>query len=402
MPDDGPPLTTDDVEAAASVGRLPALARQLVLDGAWSSIDVLLRYARDAGLPLGELEETVRAMTDAIGTLPDGRRGAAGDEIRALERQAAFTITKRLERDPLTASERPVLALAGAILVDLGDLERAALVFERAGDDARAAEAFGALGDLDRMEACLAREERRRQHKQAISEAIRRFERLLLAGERHAAVAASAHIPVDDFEGSAALARAREVERRLCRGRAVSLRLSDGEVVRLAGTPATLGRDGLCEVVLRDPSVSRRHAVIVDDGGVLALADAGSRAGTRLGVAAIRGQLPLSGEGEIRLGVHCLLRYRLLPPSPVELLGASGLDRALRALVGLASAPLPLPLVAPGSEGLALRFDGAVCRLERATATPVRVDGRLIGTGCDLLHGDVVELLDRGLRFEVV
>ena len=62
MPDDGPPLTSDDVEAAASVGRLPALARQLMLDGAWSSMDVVLRYARDSGVPLGELEETVRAM----------------------------------------------------------------------------------------------------------------------------------------------------------------------------------------------------------------------------------------------------------------------------------------------------------------------------------------------------
>src|SRR5688572_28656417 len=117
MPDDGPPLTSDDVEAAASVGRLPALARQLVFDGAWSSIDVLLRYARDTGLPLGELEETVRAMVDAISALPPGRRVAAHDEIRALERQAAFTIAKRLERDPLTAAERSVLALAATIWV---------------------------------------------------------------------------------------------------------------------------------------------------------------------------------------------------------------------------------------------------------------------------------------------
>ena len=60
-------------------------------------MDVALRYARDTGLPLGELEETVRAMTDAIAALPPGRRLASHDEIRALERQAAFTIAKRLD-----------------------------------------------------------------------------------------------------------------------------------------------------------------------------------------------------------------------------------------------------------------------------------------------------------------
>src|SRR2546423_29682 len=147
MPDDGPPLTSDDVEAAASVGRLPALARQLVLDGAWSSMEVVLRYARDAAVPLGELEGTLRALIDAVAVLPESRRVAASEEIRALERQAAFSVIKRLDRDPLTGPERKVLALAGTLLMDLGDLERGAAIFERAGEDGRAAEAYGQLGD---------------------------------------------------------------------------------------------------------------------------------------------------------------------------------------------------------------------------------------------------------------
>jgi hypothetical protein len=399
MPDDGPPLTSDDVEAAASVGRLPALARQLVFDGAWSSVDVVLRYSRDAGLPLGELEETVRAMMEALAALPPGRKLASHDEIRALERQAAFTIAKRLERDPLTAAERAVLALAAAIWVDLGDLERAARTFERAGDDARAAETYGSLGDLERMEACLERDQRGRQRRQSIADTVRRFEALLAAGERSAAVAVAAGLPPDEFEASATLAEARDVERRLCRGRALSLRLPGGELVRLAGTPATIGRDGLCEVVLRDPGVSRRHAVIMADGAELALADAGSRGGTRLGPAAIAGRLPLRGEGQVGLGEHTQLRFRAVGPGTVELVGLSGLDRVLRALVG--SGPLPLSAAFTGAEGLSLRFDGPACRLERTPATSVRVAGRLVGTGCDLLHGDVIEVVNAGLRLEV-
>jgi hypothetical protein len=31
----------------------------------------------------------------------------------------------------------------------------------------------------------------------------------------------------------------------------------------------------------------------------------------------------------------------------------------------------------------------------------VRVAGRLVGTGCDLLHGDVIEVVTAGLRLEV-
>jgi hypothetical protein len=399
MPDDGPPLTSDDVEAAASVGRLPALARQLVFDGAWSSIDVLLRYARDTGLPLGELEETVRAMVDAIGALPPGRRVAAHDEIRALQRQAAFTIAKRLERDPLTTAERSVLALAATIWVDLGDLERAARTFERAGDDARAAETYGGLGDLERMEACLERDQQRRQRRQLIADTIRRFESLLAAGERSAAVTAAAGLPPDDFESGAALNEARDVERRLCRGRGLSLRLTGGEVVRLAGTPATIGRDGLCEVVLRDPGVSRRHAVVSTGEQSLVLADAGSRGGTRLGPAAIAGRLPLRGDGQVGLGEHSQLRFRELGPALVELTGLSGLDRTMRAYVG--SSPLPLSALMGGAEGLTLSFDGPACRLQRSPATTLRVGGRLVGSGVDLLHGDVIEVVGSGLRLEV-
>jgi FHA domain len=400
MPDDAPPLSTDDVEAAASVGRLPALARQLVVDGAWSSVDVLLRYTRDAALPLGELHETVRAMVDGIAALPHGRRNAAGEEIRALERQAAFAITTRLDRDPLTAAERKVLSLAAALLVDLGDLERAALTFERAGDDARAAEAYGGLGDLDRMEACLARDERRRRQRQAVADALRRFEILLAAGERQAAVAVAAGLPGDEIEASAARAQAREVERRLCRGRAITI-LVGGELVRFAATPASLGRDGMCEVVLRDPGVSRHHALIQggEAGAPLTLVDAGSRSGTLLGADLVRGPRPLLGEGEIGLGEHCRLRFRVGSPSVLELAGVTGVDRALRAVVG--SSPLPLAMAASAAQGVTLRLDGPVCRLERNPEIAVRVDGRLVGPGCDLLSGDLIELPAAGARLEV-
>jgi hypothetical protein len=83
----------------------------------------------------------------------------------------------------------------------------------------------------------------------------------------------------------------------------------------------------------------------------------------------------------------------------VELRGMTGLDRSLRALVG--SRPVPLDAAVPGWGGVALRLDGPEPRLERTLQVAVRVDGRLIGPGCDLLAGDVIELVASGLRLEV-
>lgn len=395
MSEDGPPLTTDDVEAAASVGRLPALARQLVLDGGWSSLDVLLRFARGSSLPLGEVEETVRRMTDAITVLSDARRAAAADEIRILRRQAAFTLLRRLDRDPLTVAEQSALRLAAGLLAELGDLERAAGAFERAGDDIKAAEAYGAMGDLERMEACLAREEKQRHGRLELSEALRQFETLLAAGDRRAAAAVALAVTgaADNFDAAALQAQGLEIKRRLCRGRSVSLKLADGPEVRFADLPATLGRDGQCEVTLRDPGVSRRHALLRADGGGFAIEDLGSRAGTRLAGAVLTGMVPLPPAGEVVLGDREVLRFRSVPSGHLELVGGSGLDRALRAFVG--PAPIPLEMAFAAAAGLALRFDGAFARLDRSPALAVRIDGRLIGAGCDLLHGDRLEI-DRG------
>ena len=85
--------------------------------------------------------------------------------------------------------------------------------------------------------------------------------------------------------------------------------------------------------------------------------------------------------------------------------GSGGLDRSLRALVGADSVALA-PLF-PGAEGLSLTFAGGA-RLVRSPEVKVRVDGQFIGPGCDLVHGDVIEIPGRSdvadsapLRLEV-
>ena len=94
-----------------------------------------------------------------------------------------------------------------------------------------------------------------------------------------------------------------------------------------------------------------------------------------------------------------LLRFRALGPAAVELTGLTGLDRTLRACVGTGG--VRLAAIITGADGLTLNFEGPACRLERTPATTIRVGGRLVGIGCDLLHGDVIEVVATGLRLEV-
>jgi len=79
--------------------------------------------------------------------------------------------------------------------------------------------------------------------------------------------------------------------------------------------------------------------------------------------------------------------------------GASGLDRGMRALAGIA--PVAIETLLPGTEGLTVEIAGSLVRLHRRSDVAARVDGHLIGPDCDLLHGDLIEVVGSGARLEV-
>jgi hypothetical protein len=223
---------------------------------------------------------------------------------------------------------------------------------------------------------------------------MRSFDTLLTAGERRLAVATAASLPPGVAEAGTARELAARIESRLVRGRGVTLRVRGGAAARFASLPATLGRDPLAEVTLRDPGVSRRHAIIrraEDDA--LVIEDLGSRGGVYVAGARLGGAIPLRGEGELALGATTPLRYAAEPGSRLALRGVSGLDRDLVAILG----PDPLDLFAAfaleGVRGLSIEVGAAGPRLLRRSDVAVRVDGHFVGPGCDLLHGDVVEVL---------
>ncbi len=398
MIDDGSPLSLEGLKAAASAGRLGDLARRLVAERRWSSIDSLLAATESPALDLEEIASGIVALCESLAELPAVDKREASAELHDAELRAARALHRRGDKRPLTDADRSGLAAAAALLVIAGDVKRAATIYERAGDDERAGELWGSLGDLERMEACLGREQHRVGEARRLRQARAEFDALTTAGDRRAAIALGDSAGEDSADGRELMRAAQRLRDRLCRGRSVAFRLGDGRVLRVAAAPAVLGRDPEVELPLREPTVSRRHARVGLGPLGLVLEDASSRGGTALAGFPIVGAVPLGDAGEITLGAQARLRFTRLTGDRLELEGAGGLDRGLWAIVG----PSPVALGRPSAEAsLAVDFAGEVARLRRPASLAIKIDGRLVGPSCDLLAGDVIEL-PGGERWQVL
>jgi hypothetical protein len=363
---------------------------------------VVLTLAATPSVAIEEVASALRSLLEALTLLSESDRKEAEVELRQAYLHAATSLARRSQNQPLTARDRTGLTIAAGLFAALGELRRAANLYETAGDDVRAADAWGALGELDRMETALGREEATRSARLRSAELRRRFEALQSGGDRQQALELAVGIAATDLDSQDLVVRARAMRARLRRGRGVSLLLGDGRVFRVAGLPAALGRDPAVEIPLREPTVSRRHARLVpgqgDDAGLILIEDCGSRSGTRLAGQRLAGVVPLRGEGEVALGGSCRLRFRQAGPALV-LEGTGGLDRDHLSLAGAGEVDLA-PVLGAGC-GLRMSFEEGSARLLASAREPLRVDGQLVGPACDLLQDERVESA-RGLRFEVL
>ncbi len=274
------------------------LVGRLARERSWELLTNLFGALRTDEVALADLDTAARLLGDELAgpAAPKNPNATVVDELRALRMAAGEAVLSRCGHPPVSELERRAMARAAALLTDGGDHRRAAVVYEELGDEGRAAERWGALGDLDRMEAALEREERLAVARRTGIEAMRRFESLMAAGERRQAVAAAAASSGID-EAATLRQLATRIESRLLRGRAVTLRLGSGPWVRIAALPAQLGRDPAAELPLRDPAVSRRHALLHAAGEDVEVEEAGSRSGVRVGGISLAAgaRLPLRG-----------------------------------------------------------------------------------------------------------
>ena len=92
-------------------------------------------------------------------------------------------------------------------------------------------------------------------------------------------------------------------------GPALVVRSGGGRAVEtfvLEGDETTIGRSPECDIFLDDVTVSRRHALITEEGGRFTIEDLGSLNGTFLNRHRIE-QAPLTDDDEVQIG-----KYRLV------------------------------------------------------------------------------------------
>jgi two-component system, NtrC family, sensor kinase len=79
-----------------------------------------------------------------------------------------------------------------------------------------------------------------------------------------------------------------------------------GRTFEVEGESSTIGRDASCEISLRDPGVSRRHAVLAVKGGRILLQDSGSHNGTQVNGARVKTAILQTGD-QVRVGNSTLV-----------------------------------------------------------------------------------------------
>ncbi|MCA9679877.1 MAG: FHA domain-containing protein, partial [Myxococcales bacterium] len=194
-----------------------------------------------------------------------------------------------------------------------------------------------------------------------------------------------------------------DLEARLITGGRLQLgRRRGGTIVVCAVPVIALGRDALCDLVLRTAGVSRRHAEIevgaVDDGARFMLRDAGSRNGTRIGGLPIAGRVPLAGTGELGLGDDLRVAYATVGddaadhhrPVALHLTVASGVDRGVQLLAGADGERLALDPVGVAADVV---FADGRPWIGQGRARDLVVAGERVGSGrVQLIRGDVVTI----------
>jgi len=401
-------LSPAQIKAAANARRLVDLAEQLVRERRWDSIQDLLSNASLEDASLDELVSALQALDRGLGHLPPSKLRSAKvvSQLETLRAMAGDCLAGRLHHVPITKKEQTAMVLAAELLLAGGKSKESAALFERAGEDGRAADAHGLSGDIENMERCHERLEQRRGAKRASNQLTRKVESLIEAGERMAALKLMQDASKALLESAGLSNCKKTIAERLCRSRALTLRINSnhGELLRVTGLPATMGRQTDSEIPLRDPSVSRQHAMIVADEGQLAIEDANSRSGTKVGNARLVGKIPVLAEMELCLGQSCRLLLELLSDAPsakvLRVAGQTGFDRSLLAFV--VQDHFDLHWAIPTVSGVRIQVGKGILRLERLASQPVRVASHYVGLECDLMIGDLIEIPIAGIMTPIV
>jgi hypothetical protein len=344
----------------AQAGRLDEASRVMLLRGD-GEMD-----------PAGRLRHYVQALATAPpGTTAqtDARRKHA---TLVLAIAAGETVTPALRQD---------LLQAGRDLEAIGEPDKAAEAYARAGDVEGEARALARAGDVEKLDALLLEQQGRDRETLARREAHEEVLALVASGRRREAVAMA--LASGD---EAVRERGRGVEARRVSGEVVSVSLGGREMRVVLGAEVVVGR--VAAIAVASAALSRQHLCIARRGSDVVVRDLGSRNGTLLRGLALVGEATVGDAIEVRLGKEVPLVVR---PS-TELPGAVSLEIAGARYV----APLGPARLGVGAWRLERGPDGWV-ELVTDDDPPAFAGGLHLAPRVTLLRGDAMSQERGGL-----
>jgi len=388
--------------SAEAAGDLELAAQRYALAGHHEAAARMhVARAERAEAPADEIE----ALRDALHWAEDGgplRRKACAALGRAL-------LSRSRAEGVATERDRERVREAARLLAEADEWQAAGEAWESIGRDQEAASAYKHGGLVERLEKTLARDSERSDRERSLRDAFRNYELHMRAGDRDAA-RDDLRECVEIAEKSAEYRRLLdELESRLITGGRVVLRPRNRPRIVIAGSAKILiGRDGLCDLVLRSGGVSRRHAEVRVAGADaepsrFSLRDAGSRNGTLVGGMPISGSVPLIGDGRFALGEVYEIEYRVSGSPPrLCLRVVRGFDQGALLLAGGEKESLSLSEPAEIPLTVELRNGRPYCEPERADGEAhdvIRLNGEAARGPTQLIHGD--QLVVAGVEIEV-
>ncbi len=381
-------LFNSDYRAAASAeaaGNVDLAAERYGLAGDRAAA-VRMHLARAARA--SDRGSEIAALHDAVhwaGDDPDLVKQASGALGRALyARAVAEGIATARDREKVVEAAR--LMLAG------GDAAAAGEALEKIGDLQNAAAAYSQAGLVEKVEAALGADEEQHRRERERKDAFADYETAMRVGRRDDARDALQRCVATAADAGEYRRLLDALETRLITGGRMQLRSRRGNVIVLCAVPVVaIGRDALCDLVLRTGGVSRRHAEVVvgEAGARFQLRDAGSRNGTSIGGMPIAGRVPLAGKGAFELGEDCRLEFETAgEPEILKVTVPGGVDRNLAMLAGADGDRLDLTAAGLGMDVV---FAAGRPWVGRSSARELAVNGEALATGrVQLIRGDVV------------
>lgn len=273
--------------------------------------------------------------TTAINALRDALHWAedAPTLRRKVLTQLGKTMLEKARAEGIaTEKDKKRVREAADLLLQAGDYLASGEALESIDDYKGAAGAYKEGGYPDRMEIALVQVDTASESKRSLRDFFADYEMHMRIGDRDAAR--------EDLRKCIEVAEKKveyrrlldELESRLITGgRVVLQKRGKPSVTVCANAPLAIGRDNLCDLILRTAGISRRHAEIAvgpkNAAPRFSLRDAGSRNGTSIGGMPIAGDVPLAGTGQFSLGDHCDITFAVPdPPAVLQLQVKGGMD----------------------------------------------------------------------------